>query len=83
VALSARSQLSEALRPVKLGSVMAEVVVDVVGSGIVRAITAARPRPSASRRARRSPSERPPRSCWPPTEAEGRPALGEVRVSDG
>jgi molybdopterin-binding protein len=39
VALSARNQLSGTVRSVKLGSVMAEVVVDVDGNQIVSAIT--------------------------------------------
>lgn len=39
--LSARNQLSGTVKPVKLGSVMAEVVVNVNGSGIVWAIASA------------------------------------------
>jgi len=39
VALSARNQLQGTVRSVKLGTVMAEVVVDVGGNEIVSAIT--------------------------------------------
>jgi molybdopterin-binding protein len=39
VALSARNQLKGTVRSVKLGTVMAEVVVDVGGNEIVSAIT--------------------------------------------
>jgi molybdopterin-binding protein len=39
VALSARNQLRGTVRSVKLGTVMAEVVVDVGGNEIVSAIT--------------------------------------------
>jgi molybdopterin-binding protein len=39
VALSARNQLRGTVKSVKLGSVMAEVVVDVGGNEIVSAIT--------------------------------------------
>jgi len=39
VALSARNQLRGTVRSVKLGTVMAEVVVDVSGNEIVSAIT--------------------------------------------
>jgi molybdopterin-binding protein len=37
--LSARNQLSGTVKSVKLGTVMAEVIVDVAGSEIVSAIT--------------------------------------------
>jgi molybdopterin-binding protein len=39
VALSARNQLQGTVRSVKLGTIMAEVVVDVGGNEIVSAIT--------------------------------------------
>jgi molybdopterin-binding protein len=39
VALSARNQLQGVVRSVKLGTIMAEVVVDVGGNEIVSAIT--------------------------------------------
>jgi molybdopterin-binding protein len=39
VALSARNQLRGTVRSIKLGTVMAEVVVDVGGNEIVSAIT--------------------------------------------
>jgi molybdopterin-binding protein len=39
VALSARNQLQGTVRSVKLGTIMAEVVVDVGGNEIVAAIT--------------------------------------------
>ena len=39
MALSARNQLPGTVRSVKLGTVMAEVVVDVAGNEIVSAIT--------------------------------------------
>jgi molybdopterin-binding protein len=55
--LSARNQLSGAVRQVELGAVMAEVTIDVNGQQLVSAIT----RASAGSRSG-DPGEHPPRS---------------------